>query len=846
MGGQYFEGTLMKMTHGFPTLRAPVSLLLLCLTLIGICSPSVAADVAAAAARPNLIPRNVALSAYSVRPGDTVTVRWNMTNSGSGSCPASFTGVYIGNSASLPPSNGTPIWTLTTPEIPAGGSVNQAVNIAIPFNQSLGTFYIWVIADDVESSSLNQTTRADDAKASPAFGVANTVIRPNLIPQNVVINATHARPGDQVTVEWTIQNLGNVRCPESITGIHLGTSATTPPATDAMDVAVASPEVPAQASIRQTNTVTIPAGTAFGTYYLWIVLDDTPNSTLNQISRADDAARSGALSVVAVIPRPNLVPSNVRLSASSVRPGDPISIAWTTTNSGTANCPTNITGLHLGTSATTPPTNDGLNLRVATAAIAAGAAVRQTNTVTIPANTALGNYYLWVVSDDMVSSTLNQSSRADDATRSELLEVVNVIRNPNLVPLSMTVGETHARPGDQVTVVWSLTNSGNIFAPASVTGFHLGSSSATKPNNAPIILVDTPQINTNTLLRRTNIVTIPANTALGTHYLWVIADDTNNSALNQSSRADDALASSSISVVSTLPRPNLVPQNIVLSSYFTRPGQQLTLTWSITNSGGANCPASVTGLHLGTSATTPPTSDPLDLSVDTPAINANSSVRQTNNITLPANLAPGTYYLWVVADDVANSTLNQSSRADDAARSAALMVAVVTLTSPASGAVVTAPPTFIWSAAGPVTTRVYLSAKAAPVIGADTFVVFETSGASPFTPNVTNWMTAVNALGVATNYYWAVGSSDAAKREVYSNWVPFRISPVALAPLMVAGSGDFRFQIIAPHLPQVTVEWSDNLTSWTELTTIANSTGTVTYTDQSPESRERRFFRVKP
>lgn len=812
------------------------------LALLGISSR---AENSAAAARPNLVTENVALSAYSARRGDGLVVSWNIRNSGTAHCPASFTGLYLTTSASLPPgSTATPIWTLTTPEIPAGSNVNHAATINVPLDATFGTYYLWVVADDVDNSSLNQTTRTDDAARSPALSIASSVTRPNLIPQNVEISDTHARPGDPVTVVWTILNAGNVRCPTSVTALRLGTSSTTPPTMDLLWVD--TPEVPAQSSIRLTNTVTVPANTPLGTYYVWVVVDASPNSTLNQLSKADDAARSSALSVVSVIPRPNLIPQNVTVSAFQVRPGDQLTVTWTTTNSGNANCPASITGLHLGTSATTPPTTDGLNLKVATPEIPAGSSVRQTNTVTVPANTVLGTYYLWVISDDVTNSTLNQSSRADDAARSELFSIVNVLRQPNLAPTSILLDPAFARPGDQVTVVWAITNKGNANCPPSVTGFHLGTSSTVRPTNSALMLVDTPQINTNSLLRRTNVITIPANTALGNYYLWVIADDVANSSLDQSTRADDALASSTLSVVATIPRPNLVPQNIALSRTFASPGLQLNVAFTITNSGSGNCPESTTGLHLGTSANTPPTSDPVDLAIATPAINAGSSVRQTNSITIPANTPVGTYYLWVIADDVPNSTLNQTSRADDAARSTALLVATVTLNSPAAGAMVSAPPTFTWSVSGPIAPKVYLATKPAPVFGADTIVVFTTSSGTGFTPSLTEWLTAVNALGVSTNYYWNLGNADPAAKEIFAEWRAVKSQPGIVSPTLLPSNGGFRFQLVAPHQAQITIQVSETLTDWADLTTLPNTSGSVTYSDQSVQSRSQRFFRVKP
>ena len=109
-------------------------------------------------------------------------------------------------------------------------------------------------------------------------------------------------------------------------------------------------------------------------------------------------------------------------------------------------------------------------------------------------------------------------------------------------------------------------------------------------------------------------------------------------------------------------RPNLIPQNVSLSTFSVRPGDQLLVAWTMTNAGSGNCPASFTGLHLGVSATIPPSNDSLNLTFTTPEIPARSAIRQTNSVTIPSTLSPGTYYLWVIADDVTSSTLNQTSR----------------------------------------------------------------------------------------------------------------------------------------------------------------------------------------
>jgi hypothetical protein len=835
-------------------LRALLPILALALLVFAPAAKSAARDGlfgSAATAQPNLAPLNINLSAYSARPGDQVAFSLTMTNSGAVSCPPSFTGIYLTQFPNTRPS-GEPSLMLNTPDIAAHSSLRQTNSIAVPFNAPLGTYYLWVVADALPSS-VNQSTRLDDAARSSALAVVTVTRQPNLVPQNVMLSASAARPGDQIVVMWTLANAGNVTCPASLTGFHLGASSSAPPASDLLNLRFETPEINANSAIRFTNLITIPTNAALGTYYFWVVAADVPASTINQSSRADDAARSAALSIVSVVTRPNLVPLDVALSSSQVRPGTQLTVMWSVRNSGNANCPASTTGLHLGSSATNRPASDPLNLKISTPAINTNSFVRQTNTVTIPATTALGNYYLWILVDDVPNSSVNQSSRTDDAARSSLLAVVSVIRQPNLAATNVILSTPFVRPGDQVTAIWTILNNGNTNAAASQTGLRLGTSATVRPTNSLLnISIATPEIRTNLSLRQTNVFTIPTNAPLGTNYLWVIADDVPNSTLNQSSRADDAAVSGPLAIVTVLPQPNLAPLNITLSSYSARPGDQLTVTWMMTNSGNATCPASITGVHLGQSPTIRPTNDALNVSVQTPAINAKAFVRQTNVLTIPATTTSGTYYVWVVADDVPNSTLNQISRADDAARSAALAIAAVpsvSLIAPAPSATVDAPPAFEWNAPAAANAEIYLAAKPSPVLGTDKVVFFDNpAGTNKFKPAPTNWAAAVAALGYAQNYYWTAGSSDPARRETYADWRPFKAIPIPVsATVRSTPTGQFQFQIAAPNHSQVVIEASESLTNnWATIATLPNASGTITYTEPTAASKPRRFFRARP
>src|SRR5688572_2904012 len=97
----------------------------------------------------------------------------------------------------------------------------------------------------------------------------------------------------------------------------------------------------------------------------------------------------------------------------------------------------------------------------------------------------------------------------------------------------------------------------------------------------------------------------------------------------------------------TSARPNLIPQNVLLSTYSARAGDIVKVAWTTTNAGTAGTFASFTGVYLSTSTTRPPESATPLFQFTTPEIPARGSVRQTNEITLPSPLPNGTYYIWI-------------------------------------------------------------------------------------------------------------------------------------------------------------------------------------------------------
>ena len=103
--------------------------------------------------------------------------------------------------------------------------------------------------------------------------------------------------------------------------------------------------------------------------------------------------------------------------------------------------------------------------------------------------------------------------------------------------------------------------------------------------------------------------------------------------------------------------PDLVVSNLSIAPETALPGASVEVSFDVFNQGGAPAQPSTANVRLNQNPNEV-TADDLPLAqVEVPAIEPNASVPITTNVTLPADLAPGSYFVWVIAD--VNGTAGQ-------------------------------------------------------------------------------------------------------------------------------------------------------------------------------------------
>lgn len=140
---------------------------------------------------------------------------------------------------------------------------------------------------------------------------------PDLAPSNVTLSAYSGQVGSSFTVSWTMANIGNADAAATVTGIRLGSSSTSEDGVDLIQ-GYPTPEIGAGQSVSQSTSVKIPNGIPAGTYFIWIIADNSIPPMLDDGNTANDYAVSAAFTVTAQT-TPEVNPGNPPATAAITR-----------------------------------------------------------------------------------------------------------------------------------------------------------------------------------------------------------------------------------------------------------------------------------------------------------------------------------------------------------------------------------------------------------------------------------------------------------------------------------------------------------------------------------------------
>ncbi len=522
-------------------------------------------------------------------------------------------------------------------------SISMDVSPAQLTLQSDGTAVATITAstDTTTPSQLYTfTVTAANAQHTRHVDAQLHVLDTDLLMTAIATASTEANTGETITIDSTITNQGSTETTNTFyVGYYLSTDAIITTA----DTRIGSRYIyhlAAGGSFTRTTLVTIPSSLAVGTYYLGAIADDTGR----QIENNENNNVRVATTPLHVIEDVDLVISSVDTADNQVYRGSAINVTYTIHNAG--GSPTDSgswVGIYLSSDATITSADTRIGSRYIYN-MAAGVSYSQTISATIPSDLAAGSYYLGAIADDTgLQIESNEDNNARVATTP-----LQVSQDVDLLITALNTPDSQVYRGSAIGVTYTIHNAGGSPTDSgSWVGIYLSSDTTITSADTRIGSRYIYNMAAGVSYSRTIPATIPSGLTDGTYYLGAIADDTG---LQTESNEDN-----NARVAAT---PLQVSQDVdLLITALSTPdsqvyrGSAIGVTYTIHNAGGSPTDSgSWVGIYLSSDATI----TNADTRIGSRYIYnmaAGVSYSRTIPVTIPSNLAVGSYHLGAIADD---------------------------------------------------------------------------------------------------------------------------------------------------------------------------------------------------
>ena len=542
--------------------------------------------------------------------GQSISITETTKNQGEGAADPSSTQHFLSNDTNIDEFD-ILLGSRSVPALASGASNSESTTITIPEGTEAGNWYIIVVADSTESvveTSETNNTYSRFIQIGPDLRVLNLSL-PTIIG-----------PGQSITITETIKNQGEGAAGHTLTHFYLSTDSRVNE-TDTLLGSRSVPALAAGASNSKSTTISIPADTAVGNWYFLAMADG--ENVVTETSEVNN-----------VYARYVQIGPDLRISSLSVPttvgPGQSISITETTKNQGGALAEASTTQFFLSTNSSVDESDILLGNR-SVPALATGASNSKSTTITIPADTAVGNWYILAMADS--EEVVTETSEGNN-TYVRLVQIGSDLRI-----LSFSVPTT-AAPGQNLSITETTKNQGGTAAEPSTTLFYLSMNSSIDGSDTLLGSRSVPALAAGASNTKSTTLTIPAGTTAGKLYIIAMADgeevvteisETNNTYARLVTIGTD-LRITSLTVPST-----------------AGPGQSITITDRTKNQGGAAAEPSTTLFYLSTNSTID-AADTLLGSRAVPALAAGASSYGSTTVTISEGTASGSWYLIAMAD----------------------------------------------------------------------------------------------------------------------------------------------------------------------------------------------------
>ena len=380
---------------------------------------------------PDLIINSI--SATSATAGNYLDFTYNIKNQGAGNSGANYTVFYLSTDTTLD-SGDTYLGYDYVNSLAAGSSSTESASIYLSSGLSLGTYYLFTIADGWGYVSESNET-------NNGYYQAITIAGPDLIINS--ISATSATAGNYLDFTYNIKNQGAGNSGANYTGFYLSTDTTL----DSGDTYLGFDYVnslAAGSSSTESASISLSSSLSVGTYYLFTKADGW-----GYVSESDETNNVYYQTITVVeASKPDLIINSI--SATSATAGTSLNFTYNIKNQGAGNAGANYTGFYLSTDTTLDSSDTYLGLDDVNV-LTSGSSSTESASFNLSQTLAAGNYYLFAKADG--GSTITES----DETNNVYYQAITVVASDNTDWFSINL-----RDAQLITLTRSLATDGNL------------------------------------------------------------------------------------------------------------------------------------------------------------------------------------------------------------------------------------------------------------------------------------------------------------------------------------------------------------------------------------------------
>jgi subtilase family serine protease len=577
---------------------------------------------------------DLVISAFSApaaaAAGQAISLTDTTKNQGKGAADPSLTQFYLSANGTLEPGD-LLLGFREVPALAAAAANPGSLSVTIPQETPAGTWYLIAKADGEESvveSSETNNKSSRTIKIGPDLDIT-AFTAPAL-----------AAAGQTISVTDTTKNAGAGAAGPTQTRFYLSANGSLEPA-DSLVGSRGVPALAAGASSSGATAMTIPQGTATGTWYLIAAADGEgvvgeASETNNTYSRT-----------IKIGPDLDITALSAPAAAA---PGQTIILTDTTKNAGGGEAGPSETQTFLSKNSTISAEDIQAGSRNVPA-LAAGASSAGSITFTIPEGTPTGTWYIIAKADG--PGGLAETSEANNAYSRTILIGADLDITALAAPSAAAAGQT-------ISVTDTTKNAGAGAAGPTVTHIYLSSDGAIGASDILLGSRNVPALAGGTSSSGPTSVTIPMGTAPKTWYMIAKADG--EGVLTETSESNNTFAKT------VYIGPDLIVSALSAPASAAA-GQTISVGDTAKNNGADGAPETTTAFYISANSILD-ASDILIGSRGVPALDAGAASSGTTAVTVPAETAAGTWYIIAKADAggavaetwETNNTLSKSIR----------------------------------------------------------------------------------------------------------------------------------------------------------------------------------------